>query len=265
MEKHRGRASEYCHVDSTDQLQVFDPCILFDEEQSSEDKAKGEIELLADHFKQRRESNLDAYRIALPKDNKHYKGAASATSAMIKNLVKTSALAQQDVLIVVVPAEAKISKTANWGPASQLIHKRANEKPLSSHESTAPVRPVMPMASSNMSQVRTTMERCSKDEKTCKSRTNSCSGHGKCSRKFSNDNGECWVCQCTSTKEKFGRQYWGGPACQKKDISVQFWLLAGFAIFITSAVTWGIGLLYSMGSVELPSVLSAGVAPTGRK
>ena len=54
--------------------------------------------------------------------------------------------------------------------------------------------------------------------------------------------------------------YWGGAACQKKDVSVQFFLLAGLTIALVGAVTWGVGLLMSVGNEELPSVIGAGVA-----
>jgi len=54
--------------------------------------------------------------------------------------------------------------------------------------------------------------------------------------------------------------YWGGPACQKKDISAQFWLLAGLGIMLAATVSWGVGLLFSIGEEELPSVIGAGVA-----
>ena len=53
---------------------------------------------------------------------------------------------------------------------------------------------------------------------------------------------------------------WGGPACQKKDVSTPFWLLAGITIFLVSVVSWGIGLLVSIGQEELPGVIGAGVA-----
>lgn len=53
---------------------------------------------------------------------------------------------------------------------------------------------------------------------------------------------------------------WGGPACQKKDVSIPFWLLAGFTVLLVGVVTWAIGLLYSVGSEELPSVIGAGVS-----
>ena len=53
---------------------------------------------------------------------------------------------------------------------------------------------------------------------------------------------------------------WGGPACQKKDVSVPFFLLAGFTIAILATVTWAVGLLFSVGQEKLPSVIGAGVA-----
>lgn len=53
---------------------------------------------------------------------------------------------------------------------------------------------------------------------------------------------------------------WGGTACEKKDISVEFWLFASFGVAMTALVAGGIGMLYSMGAEELPSVIGAGVA-----
>ena len=54
--------------------------------------------------------------------------------------------------------------------------------------------------------------------------------------------------------------YWGGAACQKKDVSAPFFLLAGLTIALVGVVSWGIGLLMSVGQEELPSVIGAGVA-----
>jgi hypothetical protein len=39
-----------------------------------------------------------------------------------------------------------------------------------------------------------------------------------------------------------------------------FWLLAGISIMLISFVSYGIGLLISVGDTELPSVLGAGVS-----
>jgi anti-sigma-K factor RskA len=53
---------------------------------------------------------------------------------------------------------------------------------------------------------------------------------------------------------------WGGTACEKKDISTEFWLFASFGIAMTALVAGTVALLYNMGSDELPSVIGAGVA-----
>lgn len=41
---------------------------------------------------------------------------------------------------------------------------------------------------------------------------------------------------------------------------MSFWLIAGFTVALVAAVSWGVGLLYSIGQEELPSVIGAGVA-----
>lgn len=59
---------------------------------------------------------------------------------------------------------------------------------------------------------------------------------------------------------------WGGGACEKKDISVPFVLFASFGTVMLALVAGAVGMLYSMGSQELPSVLGAGVVgPSARK
>ena len=69
-----------------------------------------------------------------------------------------------------------------------------------------------------------------------------------------------------STKKDGLTTVWAGPACQKKDISMEFWLIALFTVGLVSAVTFAVGNLWSMGEQELPSVIGAGVSgPTARK
>ena len=117
---------------------------------------------------------------------------------------------------------------------------------------------------------------CYSSASACESTTHFCSGRGKCQKKYGGGSSKearaegggggdvCFSCVCEPQKEKSedgeSTTYWGGPACQKKDVSVEFWLLAGFTVVLVGAVGWGIGLLYEMGSQELPSVLGAGVA-----
>jgi hypothetical protein len=109
----------------------------------------------------------------------------------------------------------------------------------------------------------------------CNAMTNSCSGHGSCELKYKNkdqegDDVECFACKCKPQIDKndmgeVTTTRWGGPACQKKDVSTSFWLLAGFTVAMVSAVAWGIGMLMSMGSEELPSVIGAGVSGPGAR
>jgi hypothetical protein len=106
----------------------------------------------------------------------------------------------------------------------------------------------------------------------CTEKTNHCSGHGKCFKKRSAAGGKdaCFACGCVAQNQTFthGPQnrtgvritYWGGAACQKQDISSQFWLIALFSIVIVGVVAWAIGMLYSVGEEKLPGVIGAGVA-----
>ena len=101
----------------------------------------------------------------------------------------------------------------------------------------------------------------------CEHLTRNCTGHGTCAKIYSGTDKErpCFRCACKADVEKSAdgtvikTTRYGGPACQKKDIAVQFWLLAGFAIVMAFLLSWGIGLLYNIGQEELPSVLGAGV------
>lgn len=109
----------------------------------------------------------------------------------------------------------------------------------------------------------------------CTDATHNCSGHGKCIKKYSNPVGgegnveNCFSCACQATTEDRGKGYktiqWAGPACQKKDVSMPFWLLGGTTVGLMAAVAWGVGLLYSMGSEDLPSVIGAGVSNAGAR
>ncbi|KZF26048.1 hypothetical protein L228DRAFT_242443 [Xylona heveae TC161] len=108
---------------------------------------------------------------------------------------------------------------------------------------------------------------CHNSLDSCISATNNCSGHGSCFAKggSSDKTGPaCYTCGCVPTVRKNSdgtvkTTHWGGPACQKKDVSMPFFLLAGFTVTIIGVISWGIGLLFSIGNEELPSVIGAGV------
>lgn len=130
----------------------------------------------------------------------------------------------------------------------------ANSTSPSSNQTVTPPRGILPV--------------CYSSQSACQSRTHGCSGHGSCKLAYSyggDDKVNCYACACTPTvrTNKDGTKkttIWAGPACQKKDVSMPFWLIGGFTIALTSVVAWGIGLLYAMGQEELPSVIGAGVA-----
>ncbi|EXJ88646.1 hypothetical protein A1O1_05577 [Capronia coronata CBS 617.96] len=103
---------------------------------------------------------------------------------------------------------------------------------------------------------------CFASQSACENTTNSCSGHGSCYLAHTN----CFKCRCGTTLVRVNEDgtkktvQWGGAACQKKDISVPFILFAGFGVVMAALIAGVIGMLYNMGSQELPSVIGAGVA-----
>ncbi len=112
---------------------------------------------------------------------------------------------------------------------------------------------------------------CYSSHESCTEKTNSCSGHGKCYKKRGEvGKNACFACGCTAQKETFlfGPQnktgvritYWGGAACQKKDVSSPFWLIGGFTVVLVGLISWGIGMMYSIGEEKLPGVIGAGVS-----
>jgi hypothetical protein len=116
-------------------------------------------------------------------------------------------------------------------------------------------------------------------EEACFKQTHNCSGHGHCIKSRNGTEGkdgipDRWKCQCkptvlnvgeTGMEVKHKTTHWGGPACQKKDVSQPFWLFVASGILFAFLISAGIGLLYSVGSEELPSVIGAGVSGPARK
>ncbi|KAJ4344178.1 hypothetical protein N0V95_006293 [Ascochyta clinopodiicola] len=106
----------------------------------------------------------------------------------------------------------------------------------------------------------------------CERTTLNCSGHGECKLlhkaqdKTQQDRYGC-ACSPTVVGKGDGRKMttWAGPACQKKDISVPFWLFVGTGVMLAFLIATIIGMMYSIGSEELPSVIGAGVSGPVRK
>ena len=166
------------------------------------------------------------------------------------------------------PRSSKRSDTSFYGSYKKLLSSRQQqpEEPLSSPSTaSSPSFPeVVPLQSSTSPLPRGILPVCHPTLQSCIATTNNCSGQGTAYKKSSGAI-DCFACKCSKTvlTDDEGRVktvYWGGPACQKKDISVPFFLLAGLSIALVGAVTWGIGLMASVGQEDLPSVIGAGVA-----
>ncbi|KAI6878562.1 hypothetical protein KC360_g7949 [Hortaea werneckii] len=106
----------------------------------------------------------------------------------------------------------------------------------------------------------------------CEETTRNCSGHGSCYKKFTDNSAsdtsryrDCYVCGCKATVKENSSDggktttYWGGSACQKRDVSVEFWMLALFSIGFVFLISFAVGSVWEMGGEELPSVIGAGV------
>jgi hypothetical protein len=202
------------------------------------------------------------------------------------------------VTTVTMPAPAAHAKRVanSWGtyalPGANGARRENPEALLSlnSVPSSSPAPPVsdledFPIISAlanDKGPVRGILPNCFKSQSACEKQTHNCSSHGEC-KLLHKGRGEgkdrqtldCYGCACVPTKEHVGEDkgmeskqkvtYWGGPACQKKDISVQFWLFVATGVVLAFLVSSGIGMLYSMGSEELPSVIGAGVSGPVRK
>ena len=189
-------------------------------------------------------------------------------------------LPQSSGTVVLMPPNPKNPKRLSTSPYGTYtipptIQRRGNllEEPLTAHA----VRPLSSKNShpSSAQTLKTSvlhkgvLPLCQPSKEKCITATNNCSGHGTPYKKpadpSANSAKECWTCRCENTvrTDKDGKviktTQWGGPSCRKKDVSVPFFLLAGLTVALVATVSWGIGLLYSIGQEDLPSVIGAGV------
>lgn len=209
-----------------------------------------------------------------------------------------SLLASRDLSITLVlmpPSSPSSKRTAHpYGtynlPADFASRRVAAEKilTLDSEPSTSPNPKAshpddLPVAiAANKGPVHGILPSCFNSLAICQQRTQNCSSHGECKLLHkgrgsdkNTQSSDCYGCACVPTIKNVGEAkgansqrtvtHWGGPACQKKDISVQFWLFVGVGVILAFLVSSSIGMLYSMGSEELPSVIGAGVSGPVRK
>ena len=161
-----------------------------------------------------------------------------------------------------------ISPYGTYSVPSHSYPTRQNpsESPLSipkSSTSTSSLEPNIPQNLKTTS--KTIPEICYPNLDALNNATNHCSDHGTAYRKYTTPTGtDCIACNCSTSVRvnedgTIKTTRWGGNACQKKDVSFEFWLIAGLTVALVAAVTWAVGLIYSIGTEDLPSVIGAGV------
>ena len=219
------------------------------------------------------------------------KWLVASTAEQFEELWKASVQAGNHITAILTPAGhgqdvGKVDSEWQWG-AYRMPHQQSQlrkrqlpdiEEPLeeetsSSHiESSASIPTIFASNdSSSNDPLPGILPSCFTSLSACQSQTRNCTGHGACTKKYTDSTaGEspyanCYVCQCSATIIKnddggISTTYWGGPACQKKDVSVQFWLIALFSVAMVALISFAVGTVWTMGDEELPSVIGAGVS-----
>ncbi|KAK3904283.1 hypothetical protein C8A05DRAFT_31964 [Staphylotrichum tortipilum] len=190
-----------------------------------------------------------------------------------------------EVLLLVLPESSRSSKLSHWSVAAagaSDLHRRRDAETVISDQDTASSNanpPAAKPAAASAPAARRTkaIPQCFASASSCMTQTDSCSGHGECVNKYGSGSGgnsstsaaSCFVCVCKASAVDHGDGahpkgrktiQWGGNKCQKRDLSVPFWLITGFTVAIVGAVTFAIGMLFSVGQEPLPGVIGAGVS-----
>lgn len=98
---------------------------------------------------------------------------------------------------------------------------------------------------------------CFTSAKDLEKATNECSGHGK-AVKTSKGGRPCYRCQCKATEVRKGKKvYWAGAACEKKDVSTEFVLLASSVLLLVMVSAGSVYFLYKQASEDLPGTLAS--------
>jgi hypothetical protein len=192
-----------------------------------------------------------------------------------------------NTVIVLMPSTTRLSKSSKkpygtYEVPSQvnLGRRQATEEIISESIAVASSPPIMPpknfaiKASNSSSNItlKGPQKVCHETIEGCNYATNGCSGNGACFQKY----GGCFTCGCVPQNETYyvgDRDHlkarnttvtYGGPACNKKDVSGPFWLITVFTIVMVGLVSWAIGMMFSIGEEKLPGVIGAGVSSKAR-
>jgi len=105
---------------------------------------------------------------------------------------------------------------------------------------------------------------CYSTAEICINSTSACSGRGQC-MEASKAGRTCFICACSATTDDKGQtDNWVGEACERKDVSGPFVLLAGTVIGLLIMIVGSVSLLYGVGDERLPSTLTGGVPGSSR-
>ncbi|KAI5786444.1 hypothetical protein DFH27DRAFT_575533 [Peziza echinospora] len=187
-----------------------------------------------------------------------------AATSFLKNTILSSVLhadgSIQSSIIIISPSKDAPSPTRYR--SSELKKRYAEEIPISAMPPPSSHVPRPEASSQQIPEALTApktplharLPRYFDSQKKCETQTNQCSTHGSCIKSDYPTQNK-WVCKCKPS----ANTYWGGNACQKVDISVQFHLILIITLVVLGAIGATIGAMLSMGSEELPGVLTAGL------
>lgn len=180
--------------------------------------------------------------------------ALGLLETLLSHLTDSPSIRSRDITAVILPPGQESTRLRPRGAQTS--------RPATGHQN------VIKRSTQDPSRLSTLAPVCHASNSSCAEATKNCSGHGSCYLKFGTGveggTGNCYACQCQQSvvRNSDGTTktvQWGGSACQKKDISSPFFLVAGVSLLAVTLVGSAIGMLFSMGAQELPSVISAGV------
>ncbi|KAL6876777.1 hypothetical protein J3F83DRAFT_759214 [Trichoderma novae-zelandiae] len=179
---------------------------------------------------------------------------------VIDNFSRLGSLAEigeMQVTLLLLPSVGKSSGK------KQALNRRQAERVISSFRKTA--APAVPTSSANKNTLVSAkpIPACFDSVDSCISTTGNCSHQGQCLDRFKSDDvggPVCFTCHCLSTRttDDGPLTHWAGPTCAKKDISVPFWLFAGFTLLMLGTLSLAVTMLYNVGDEKLPGVIGAG-------
>lgn len=177
-----------------------------------------------------------------------------------------------DTTVVFLPVVADSSSTKSWSEKPQELRRRQEVEQVMSafDDETSPPAPTSEATSEKefyFDHPPVPVQSCFTSEDNCASATGNCSGHGSCQNKYAEVDGSegkevCYQCYCMSTVNETSGSltHWAGTSCSKQDVSVAFWLFAGFTLVMVSVLYMAVGMLFSVGEETLPGVIGAGVS-----